>query len=323
MARSLAEQLATVDGAQIVAVTDIIRERSANAAKELGAAEEESADALLERKDIDAVIVATPPDCHAGHICAALDAGKHVFSEKPLTLTVKDAMRCVKKARKVGRFLGTGQVLRYYQPWQTMLDCARSGRYGVPLMANEIRMGGPLSRMNVPWRNKISMCGGWLFEVGAHELDFICEVFDAWPETVSALAVPPDEKLTGTDHHCAYSVNMSFKGGGVGHYLCGQVDYAGSRWSRVLMSGGTINGTGGTVEVTTPVKDKTPVEVSEEGKENPVHRELRQFVEAIRKGKQPVPTDVEGMRAVSIACAAIESSDNGGAPVKVKKPNIE
>src|SRR5262249_7982408 len=87
-----AENLRTcIPGAKLVAVADVNATRVRRVAGELGVEGYESAEMLLGRQDIAAVVISTPPMFHLSAILAAAAAGKHIFCEKPLALTVEEA----------------------------------------------------------------------------------------------------------------------------------------------------------------------------------------------------------------------------------------
>ncbi|MBI4678162.1 MAG: Gfo/Idh/MocA family oxidoreductase [Elusimicrobia bacterium] len=69
---------------------------------------------LIERRDIDAVYVPLPPSLHEGWVLKALEAGKHVFVEKPFSLTAASARRMVEAARSRGRFLMEDFAFRHH-----------------------------------------------------------------------------------------------------------------------------------------------------------------------------------------------------------------
>ena len=80
----------------------------------------------------DLVCVATYSDSHADYAVAAMEAGAHVFVEKPRATTVADAERVVEAARRLNRKLVVGYILRHHPSWQRLIAEARA-------------LGGPLA----------------------------------------------------------------------------------------------------------------------------------------------------------------------------------
>ncbi|MCL4854099.1 MAG: Gfo/Idh/MocA family oxidoreductase, partial [Bryobacteraceae bacterium] len=69
---------------------------------------------VLDLKDVDAVVIATPCDLHAEMSAAALEAGKYVYCEKPLGITPEQVKRALDASRRARTFLQIGQQLRYF-----------------------------------------------------------------------------------------------------------------------------------------------------------------------------------------------------------------
>ncbi|MDF8357645.1 Gfo/Idh/MocA family protein [Ensifer adhaerens] len=90
----------------------------------------ESYEAALARDDVEAVVLATPHALHEKQIELAVDAGKHVFCEKPLAMTKKGAERAVRLCRDAGLVLGMGHERRFEPPVADMLVAAQEGRLG-------------------------------------------------------------------------------------------------------------------------------------------------------------------------------------------------
>jgi predicted dehydrogenase len=72
----------------------------------------------LARLNPDLAAIATYSDSHADYACVAMDAGAHVFVEKPLATTAADAERVAAKARETGRKVVVGYILRHHPSWQ-------------------------------------------------------------------------------------------------------------------------------------------------------------------------------------------------------------
>ena len=86
--------------------------------------------AVLQRADIDAAIVATPAGLHFEHTKLLLEAGKHVFVEKPLALSVAEAEELVALAREKGLVLMVGHTFLYNDVVRWIKDFIDSGELG-------------------------------------------------------------------------------------------------------------------------------------------------------------------------------------------------
>ncbi|TRV81067.1 Gfo/Idh/MocA family oxidoreductase [Streptomyces sp. 130] len=107
------DAIAGLPGLRLAAVADPSRERARLLGERHGVPALGSLDELLQRDDVEAVLIATPPAGHAAMATAALRAGRHVFCEKPLATTTEDASAVVDEARRAGRALVVDHVLRY------------------------------------------------------------------------------------------------------------------------------------------------------------------------------------------------------------------
>jgi predicted dehydrogenase len=132
-------------------------------------------DALAELKP-ELCSVNTYSDSHAAYAIKAMEAGAHVFVEKPLATTVADAERVVACARANGRKLVIGYILRHHPSWVKLIELARG-------------LGGPfVFRMNL---NQQSSGKTWathkalmqttppIVDCGVHYVDVMCQITDA------------------------------------------------------------------------------------------------------------------------------------------------
>ena len=104
---------------------------------------------LLARDDIDAVLVAVPDHWHAIVAIAACRAGKDVYCEKPLSLTIREAREMVKAARRYNRVFQTGSQQRSSQNFRHACELVRSGRIGKLLTVN-VGIGMPSGEKYLP-----------------------------------------------------------------------------------------------------------------------------------------------------------------------------
>ena len=97
---------------------------------------------LLNRKDIDAVVIATPDHWHAAMAVRAAEAGKDIYCEKPLSLTVAEGRAMVKAARKNKRVFQTGSMQRSWAEFRKAVELVRNGYIG-EVKTVKINVGGP------------------------------------------------------------------------------------------------------------------------------------------------------------------------------------
>lgn len=125
---------------------------------------------LLERDNIDLVVIATPNDAHFANASAALDAGKHVVVDKPFTLTLAEARQLEAKAEAAGRLLSVFHNRRWDSDFLTLkalLDAGTLGR----VVALESRFDRFRPAVTDRWRDRCQPGGGIWYDLGPHLLD--------------------------------------------------------------------------------------------------------------------------------------------------------
>ncbi len=146
--------------ARIVGVYDI----SADRARATGAPVFQTPEALLDA--VDAVYVTLPNRLHAQHALAALRRRKHVFCEKPMTVTAEDADRVVAAATAAGVVFQVGHNRRFAPVYQRV----KSALGDLEPLCAELKMNrGELE--NPPWTADDAVTGGYLFETPIHIFD--------------------------------------------------------------------------------------------------------------------------------------------------------
>jgi predicted dehydrogenase len=173
--------------------------------------------ALLADQEIQAVIIALPPFLHRDSVMHAIQAGKHVFLEKPMALDSASCNQMNTAAQKAGLSLMVGHVLRYFEPFRTITRWAQSGRLGKPLHGDIWRVEHDYLRL-AQWKGMRSLSGGYLFEVGAHELDWLRCLFGEPTNTQAVI-----QKQWPAEHEIEdmVSLQIQFSSGAVGTYLGG------------------------------------------------------------------------------------------------------
>ena len=134
--------------------------------------------ALLADRSIDAVVLATPHSLHAEQVVTAAASGKHVFCEKPFTLTRREAEGAVAAVRAAGVTLGLGYNRRFHPEMTNLRERIRSGELGTILHV-EATMTFPNALLLAPshWRahREETPCGG-LTPMGVHAVDAMIDL---------------------------------------------------------------------------------------------------------------------------------------------------
>lgn len=104
---------------------------------------------LLARKDVDAVVIATPDHWHAAMAVRAAEAGKDIYCEKPLALTVKEGRAMVDAARKYNRVFQTGSMQRSWPEFRQAAELIRNGYIG-EIKSIKVNVGPPPKPYDLP-----------------------------------------------------------------------------------------------------------------------------------------------------------------------------
>lgn len=165
----------------------------------------------------DLVVIATYTDTHVDYAIQAMEAGAHVFVEKPLAMTVEDARRVVKVAKRTGRKLVVGYILRHHPSWMRLIEEARG-------------LGGPfVFRLNL---NQQSSGAEWethkalmettspIVDCGVHYVDVMCQITDALPVRVHGMGLRLSDEIA-EDMYNYGQFQVVFADGSVGWYEAG------------------------------------------------------------------------------------------------------
>ncbi|CAI6086383.1 Gfo/Idh/MocA family protein [Cohnella sp. JJ-181] len=142
---------------------------------------------LLARDDIDAVAVLSPDFVHEEHAVAALRAGKHVYCEKPLAITVEGCDNILRAWKESGRQLMAGHNMRYVNLYRTMKGIVDSGAIGeikAVWVRHFVGWGGHFYYHD--WHGNSKNSTSLLLQKGAHDLDMIHWITGRYTKKVAA-----------------------------------------------------------------------------------------------------------------------------------------
>lgn len=138
------------------------------------------------------VSINTYPDTHAEYALLALEAGAHVFLEKPIAVTVIDAFRVQEMAERMQRKLVIGYILRHHPSWDRFIELAHS--LGKPLV---MRMNLNQQSEAEAWsaHKNLMVSASPIVDCGVHYVDVMCLMTGARPLRVSAIGARMSEEL--------------------------------------------------------------------------------------------------------------------------------
>jgi predicted dehydrogenase len=184
-----------VPGVRVTALCDVYDARFAQSREITKAETPAFADyrRMLEARDIDVVLVATPLSFHADHMVASLQSGRHVYGEKSLGFTVDHCDRILAAASASGKLFQVGHQYRY-APWiQEAISRVHAGEIGQVTHIHGYWHRNHSWRRPVPepklerlinWRMYREFSGGLMAELGSHQIDISNWIFGAPPESV-------------------------------------------------------------------------------------------------------------------------------------------
>ena len=308
-----------VEGARLVAVNDVVEGLARSAGERLRVKWYTDYDKMLRDEEIDAVVIATPTYLHKDMIIRALEEGKHVFVEKPMTVTSSEASEVLRVVSKTGLKLQVGYMRRFdpsYASAKREVDSGRIGRV-VAFISIARDPGAPPG-----WAADPSKSGGIFLDMLSHDFDLARwlvsdEVAEVYVVGGNYLY---DEIRERGDLDVA-SIAFRFSGGAQGLIHGARKSVFGYELRT------EVYGTEGTVYVGERF-DNTLAIGSREGVTfrgvswfekrfyDAYVNELTDFVKAITEDRKPLVNEVDGYKVIRIAEACWESF-RSGKPVTV------
>lgn len=182
-----ARQIAAIEGCRVAAVWDEVPARGREKADRYGVPFYEDLDALLAAPEIDAVIVDTPTNVHTEVMVKAARAGKHIFTEKVLALTVREADEIIAAVQEAGVQFMISLPRRCEQPWLYVKQAIDDGLIGTVthVRARWSHNGAVANWLPPHFYDPVQCGGGALIDLGAHPV-YLTDWFLGRPAAVTA-----------------------------------------------------------------------------------------------------------------------------------------
>lgn len=308
-------------GAKLAAVADVDVDRATQIASQYGAAAYGDYRHLLDDKHIDAVVIVTPTGTHTEIVQAAAAAGKHIFCEKPLAMTLAGCDAAIAAAEKSGVILQVGLMRRFDPAYAAAKQQIAEGVIGTPVMIKSL--GRDPKRTSLEFARRENS-GGMIADMGVHDFDSARWLMGSEVERVyseGACLVYPELADVGDIDNAV--INLKFAGGAVGNIdLSRNAVYGYDIRTEVIGSTGSLMI--GRLQHT-PLLVLTPNQISHDGIPYFMERygeayaaEMRSFVESVVDGKPVGATAADARAATAIAIAATMSLDEER-PVKLSE----
>jgi predicted dehydrogenase len=283
----------------------------------------ESFEVLLEDEAVRAVVIATPAVTHAELARRALDAGRHVFVEKPMALAAKEARDLCERAEARGLVLMVGHLLVYHPGVERLRQLVESGELGPIhyLYSQRVNLGKIRADENALWSFAphdlsvmlhvlpsrpvdVAARGQAYLREGVEDVVFLNLRFEngvmgnvqlSWldPHKLRKFTVVGRRKMAVFDDvEASEKLKIYDKGAEVPGDYAGYGDYIGLRFGDIVI----------------PRLPST----------EPLRLECQEFLRCVEEGATPVTDGRSGLEVVRILEAAQHSLENGGAPVSIE-----
>ena len=282
---------------------------------------------LLADPDVEGVMVTTPNDTHKELIVQALDAGKAVYTDKPIAQTLEDALAIKAAVERTGGLFAVGHSARRLSGSRMMKKWIEDGTIGGVSMA-EANFSNERGLELTPdtWRWYLDKTpGGPLLQLGVHHADNLQYLLGP----VAAVTAHTRRLFTNAEVPDATMAILEFESGALGYLGCGwaspgiyQIRLQGTKQNLMYDLDFThwddaheADAFSSLVSQEYGQQERTPVELPQT---DMFREQLEEFGLAIR-GKATIEVGaVEAIRALAVVHAAIESSRLGGKAVEVK-----
>jgi myo-inositol 2-dehydrogenase / D-chiro-inositol 1-dehydrogenase len=311
--------LAAISGIRVIAVADLVQER-AERGRLMTGAELAMTDSLkaIEHPSVDVVVIVTPTDTHALLIEQAVNAGKAVWSEKPIALNLAETQRVVDLVRDRKSLVQVGFMRRFdpgYAKAKAKIDAGELGK---------LETFRALSRDTYPPSLEFLLGSGGLFlDMSVHDLDLARFLVGEVEEVSAWASVLIDDKFAQADDADTAVTLLKFKNGVLGVVETSRR----SNWGYDIRT--EVAGSVGKVVVEAP--QKTPLLFAKDFASSFDHYEnfpdrfeegyrleLEAFFSALREGRTPTPGPEDALESLRLALA-VTKSWREKRPVKVSE----
>lgn len=296
MGRHHARVYSEINGVELVGIADIDRERGSALAREYGTDHYIDYQQLLD-KELDGVTIAVPTTLHKEVALEAINRGVNVLVEKPIADSVENAQEMILAAKKAGVKLMVGHIERFNPAIVALKKEIDSGKLGKIVSISATRVG--------PFEKRIRDVG-IILDLSVHDIDLMSYLYG---ESVREVYSSAGSVIHQFEDYA--TIFLKFNNGNAGII---KTNWLTPHKMRKL----SVTGTQGIAYVdniapSLEVYNGAPgIKVRIEKRE-PLKNELEHFVECIETGCEPIVKGEDGLSAIKVALAAVDSYRQGKA----------
>lgn len=260
MGSSHARSYHKLPGFELAGVVDRNAQNREKLSIELGVDSFDDFDIALAKLSPDVVSICTYPDTHASLAMKSLQAGAHLFIEKPLAVTVAEAEKIVELAVNLKKKITVGYILRVHPSWKKFIELARN--LGSPLV---MRMNLNQQSSGKTWETHLKLMNSMspIVDCGVHYVDVMCQMTRSKPVRVNAIGARLTDQVA-KDMYNYGQLQVTFADGSVGWYEAGW----GPMMSQAAFFVKDVIGPKGSVSIMDPARETESDDVSSHTKTN-------------------------------------------------------
>jgi predicted dehydrogenase len=165
----------------------------------------------------EAVCISTYAETHADYAVAAMEAGAHVFLEKPVADNLADCERVIATARRLGRKLVVGYILHVHPSWQKFTELAQT--LGKPLVMR-MNLNQQSSGANWETHKNLLRTTSPIVDCGVHYVDVMCRMTGSRPVSVNGIGARLSDEIAADQINYGH-LQVTFADGSIGWYEAG------------------------------------------------------------------------------------------------------
>lgn len=292
--------------AKIVAISDIYYEGAEKVAESLGIPNAyEDYHEILNNPEIDAVLICSSTDTHADIAVEAAEAGKHIFCEKPVDLTVAKIKKVIAAVEKAGVKLQIGFNRRYDHNFAEIKRLANDGKLG-KLQTIKITSRDP----EPPSIDYVKVSGGIFLDMTVHDFDMARFIGGEVEEVYANAAVTVDEAIGEAGDVDTALIALKFKNGAIGVIdNCRKVCYGYDQRLEVFGTGGQASAANDTPTNVSYINENgnmtdKPLYFFLERYMQSFTDEMTEFINAVQNDELTKTTVNDGLEALRLGLAA-------------------